>query len=123
MLVIAAAANALMDKLSFRYNESIFAKQPAAYQQWLNPAISWPNKWKNGDRKQGEAFPLSSTALVWTTDAWHLAKSIMLSCLLLAILAPFRKIAPAPWWLWGLLFLGLFLLWGTVFETLFRWGF
>ena len=64
MLMLAAAANASIDKLSFRYDESIFARQPSVYQHWLNPAVSWSNKWKNGDRKQGETFPLSSTALV-----------------------------------------------------------
>lgn len=30
------------------------------------------NKWKNGDKKQGEKFWLSSAQLVWLTDAWHL---------------------------------------------------
>jgi hypothetical protein len=33
---------------------------------------SWQNKWKNGDKKQGEKFWLSSRQLVWITDAWHL---------------------------------------------------
>lgn len=122
MLMIAAAANATMDKLSFRYGESIFARQPKAYQHWLNPAISWPNKWKNGDRKQGEAFPLSTTALVWTTDAWHFCKSIMMTCLVLASLAPFRKLVPAPWWVWVAVFFGISMLWGAIFEFLFRWG-
>ena len=122
MLMIAAAANATMDKLSFRYGESIFARQPASWQHWLNPAISWPNKWKNGDRRQGDRFPLSSTALVWTTDAWHLCKSIMLTCLVLAILAPFRKLVAAPWWMWVLVFFGASLVWGSIFESLFQWG-
>jgi hypothetical protein len=119
MLMLAAAADAAMDKLSFRYGESTFARQPAAYQRWLNPAISWPNKWKNGDRKQGEAFPLSSTALVWTTDAWHLFKSIMSSCLLLAIMAPFWRLVHAPWWMWIIVFFGLSALWGAVSNFFF----
>ena len=33
---------------------------------------SWQNKWKNGDKKQGEKFWLSSRQLVWLVDAWHL---------------------------------------------------
>lgn len=33
---------------------------------------SWGNKWKNGDKKQGEKFWLSSRQLVWLVDAWHL---------------------------------------------------
>lgn len=33
---------------------------------------SWQNKWKNGDKSQGERFWLSSTFFVAQTDAWHL---------------------------------------------------
>lgn len=33
---------------------------------------SWQNKWKNGDKKQGEKFWLSSRQLISLTDAWHL---------------------------------------------------
>jgi len=38
---------------------------------------SWQNKWKNGDKKQGEKFWLSSTFFVAQTDAWHLFGTIM----------------------------------------------
>ena len=33
---------------------------------------SWQNKWKNGDKKQGEKFFGSSRWFVAFTDAWHL---------------------------------------------------
>ena len=33
---------------------------------------SWKNKWKNGDKKQGEKFFGSSRWFVAQTDAWHL---------------------------------------------------
>jgi hypothetical protein len=33
---------------------------------------SWKNKWKNGDKKQGERFFGSSRWFVMFTDAWHL---------------------------------------------------
>ena len=38
---------------------------------------SWQNKWKNGDKSQGERFWLSSTFFVAQTDAWHLFGTIM----------------------------------------------
>ena len=38
---------------------------------------SWQNKWKNGDKTQGEKFWLSSTFFVAQTDAWHLFGTIM----------------------------------------------
>ena len=33
---------------------------------------SWMNKWKDGDKKKGEAFLGSSTVFVIFTDGWHL---------------------------------------------------
>lgn len=117
-LVLAAGANATMDVLSFRYERSVFAAFPAQ-RQWLDPRVSWTNKWKDGDPKLGEAFPLSSTALVGLTDAWHLAKSGMLLCLCLAILAPLSLIWSLPWLAWLGLLIGLKILWGLVFEGLF----
>lgn len=117
-LVLAAGANATMDTLSFRYDRSVFAALPAQ-RQWLDPRVSWTNKWKDGDQARGEAFPLSSTALVGLTDAWHLAKSLMLLCLCLAILAPLTLAAELPWAAWLGLLIGLKVLWGLVFEGLF----
>ena len=34
--------------------------------------LSWRNKWKNGDKKQGEKFFGSSRCFVALTDGWHL---------------------------------------------------
>ena len=47
----------------------------------LNPLFwdfnrSWVNKWKNGDKAQGEKYFGSSTIFVHFTDGWHLFKSI-----------------------------------------------
>ena len=38
---------------------------------WIKD-LSWQNKWKNGDKKQGEKFFGSSRWFVLFTDAWHL---------------------------------------------------
>lgn len=38
---------------------------------WIK-AFSWQNKYKNGDKKQGEKFFGSSRWFVMFTDAWHL---------------------------------------------------
>lgn len=116
-LVLAAGANAVMDVLSFRYDRSVFAACPG--QAWLDPRVSWRNKWRDGDPARGEAFPFSSTALVATTDAWHAAKSAMLLCLALAILLPFSLVTALPWPAWLGILAGMHLLWGLVFESLF----
>lgn len=81
LIVISAIANAIMDKISFHHSTSIFKD----WSNWWNPKESWKYKWKNGNKAEGEKFWLSSTWLVWTTDAWHLMKSIMEMCLLVAI--------------------------------------
>jgi len=117
MLVLAAASNAVMDTLSFRYGRSVFSR--LGHREWFDPSVSWPNKWKEGDPKKGEAFPLSSTALVATTDAWHLAKLLCISFIILAVLAPFSLLIKLPWWAWVLIFLSLKILWGLIFEGLF----
>lgn len=116
-LILAAGCNAVMDVLSFRYDRSVFAACPA--RQWLDPRLSWRNKWQAGDPAQGEAFPLSSTALVAVTDAWHCAKALMLLALCLTILAPCTLVLELPWPAWLGLLAGLKLLWGLVFESLF----
>lgn len=121
MLLLAASLNAVMDKLQFHYDRSVFAPLKA-HRQWLDPRISWRNKYRNGDPQQGAAFPLSTTSLVGLTDAWHCAKSLWIACIMLAILAPFTALVKLRWWAWVLVFLGLQVLYGGVFELLFARG-
>lgn len=74
------AADTMRDKMSV----SVFAKLD---QQFWNPRISWKNKyqdWDNGDRSP--AFPLSTTLLVFLTDGWHLANTLSLLFIKLALL-------------------------------------
>jgi hypothetical protein len=79
LIFIAGMANGVMDKLQFHYGKSVFAK--FENQDFWNPNRSWRNKWAQDD--EGNLVqPLtprywgSSTFLVWTTDAWHLAQTI-----------------------------------------------
>jgi hypothetical protein len=62
---------AVMDKLQFHYKRSIFKNYQST---WWDPKNSWKNKWKNGDKEQGERFLFSSTVFVFVTDAWHFFK-------------------------------------------------
>jgi len=36
-----------------------------------DPDKTWPRKWKGGEKSNGEAFPLSSTLLVFVIDPYH----------------------------------------------------
>jgi len=65
--------------LKFHYNEYL-EKHPNTNQSWSNPNVSWVNKWakdENGNVIVGkERFPLSSTLLVFTTDKYHMHRTI-----------------------------------------------
>ena len=41
-------------------------------------STAWKNKWKQGDPKNGERFPGSSTSFVTLMDGWHLVKFLWL---------------------------------------------
>lgn len=78
LLAIAGILNASMDCITCCYSNSIFSKLNSKY---FNPSESWKNKWKYDPIKKAytkEAFFLSSTALVFLTDFWHLCKLLML---------------------------------------------
>jgi len=107
-----------MDTLSFRYDKSVFSNL-THFQRWLDPRLSWKNKWKNGDPAQGEAFFLSSTACVAATDAWHFFKSVTILCVLLAIIVPFTQLFALRWTAWLGVFIGLKVACGLLFEGLF----
>lgn len=89
-IALAGICNAVMDIIQFKFSISIFNKY-TDLKQWADPKLSWRNKWKNGDPKQGENFPGSSTMFVWTTDLWHFAQSFMITffCLAIVFYEPF----------------------------------
>ncbi len=115
-VVLAACFNASMDKVQFHYTKSIFAewKDKARF---FNPAISWENKWKNGDPDQGERFWGSSTIFVSFTDFWHLAKKGMLTCLALAL--AFMPAAGRKTRLWVIV--AFVVIFSATFEVMWRW--
>ena len=75
LILVASFSNAVMDVSS----ENNFSKT------WMNKTTSSGNKWKNGDKEQGERFFLSSTVLVGFTDLWHFAQLVFHSSWQLAI--------------------------------------
>ncbi len=109
LVIIAGILNAVMDVVSVRYWNSIFSNYSELW-QFIDSNVSWKNKWKNGDRTQGERFFGSSTFLVWTTDAWHLSKTLMLLCFSIAIVSYKPIIHPI------IDCIGYWLVFGAVFE-------
>lgn len=80
LMLIIGITSGTMDTLAHHFSTSIFA---GIDDQFFDPAISWTNKYKNCDPTQGEAFLFASTWLSWITDAWHMAKFMMLNCITL----------------------------------------
>ncbi len=71
LVFLAGASKGFNETLHFHWKE--FRRQfPKANPNWFNPAVSWRNKYKNGDPEAGAKFPLSTTALVMFTDQYHL---------------------------------------------------
>jgi len=87
MIVVAAISKAVMDKIQFHYNNSIFNDKVKFKEMFWNPKISWKNKWKFNEetRELEERFSFSSTILVGFTDAWHRFQSI-LYCLVFGVI-------------------------------------
>ena len=89
-LALGGTFNAPMDKLQFHYEQSIFSnwnnKDPDKAGFWDDPRKeSWKRKYKNQDQAQGPAFFLSTTLLVFLTDAWHLFQTLMFYCFSCAV--------------------------------------
>lgn len=80
LVALGGMFNATMDVLRYRYDTSVFNNWKA--QWWIDPSISWKNKWKSKS-KLGDL--LFSTVLVWVTDMWHFVKMLMLVSMCFAI--------------------------------------
>ena len=118
LVILAAVLNAAMDTLNAHYHRSVFynGKWPK-FNKFTNPASSSQNKWKDGNKDNGELFFGSSTFLVWTTDAWHLFKTLMLLCFSIAIVTYTPIIHPlidtiTYWIVFGIVFE---LFWSRIF--------
>lgn len=81
---LAAVCNAIMDVITYRFDTSIFSKV-VRLKWFIDPKVSWRNKYKNEDPSQGANFPFSTTVLCAITDLWHLTKNIMLVLLYVGI--------------------------------------
>jgi hypothetical protein len=72
LFVLSGVFEAVMDKLQFHYDQSIFKN--FKNQLFWDPKVSWKNKYEGGDPMKGERFFLSKSLFVGFTDAWHLFK-------------------------------------------------
>ena len=120
LLIIAGAANGLMDTLQFHYPKTGFSEKSSFW----NPNISWENKWSKND--DGSLIvPLTpryfgaATFLSFTTDAWHLSKFIHTNAIRLALLIALGAYLKPRWGILGPSFawVAWVVIWGAVMAV------
>jgi len=96
LMAISGACDATAEvvRINYSYFDAIF---PNANSQFWDAKKSQGNKWKNGNSKNGEKFFLSSTALVWTTDGYHLMRTMRNVTMITAIVIPINKGKKKNW--------------------------
>lgn len=65
LILISSLAKSVSDAIAHG-KDSVFPNN-----NWWDASESWKNKYKDRDPEKGPAFPLSTTLLVFVTDAWH----------------------------------------------------
>jgi hypothetical protein len=110
LILLAGICNASMDVLRYRYSTSIFRLWKN--QNWVNPELSWPNKWKP-DSKFGDF--IMSTILVWVTDFWHFCKFLMLTFIVGSVI--FHQSIIVNWWVDAIILLGAFTITFEIFYS------
>ena len=104
LVLVAGSAKGFNETLVFHYK--VFRmKFPDANHDWFDPRRSWRNKYKNGDPDQGPKFPLSTSALIFVTDQYHLNQFIGRSAFLAAIVIKIgEKKRPVKHYLYDVLY-------------------
>jgi len=85
-------------------------------QMFWRKDTAWVNKWKNGDKSQGEKFWGSSTVFVMFMDGWHLFKALMIFCTCLLPFTAFPIVGLSI----GLMLAANFLIFITVYFLTFE---
>ena len=116
LLIVSGASKAVMDKVSFHYEESIFNRFKS--HNW-NPVYSSGNKYviryKILNNKVWRF--LKRTVFVWTTDAWHLFQMIKQITLTVGMLL--LGFYSKEWWDLTLFWVLGYVVYTTIFEVFF----
>lgn len=113
---MSVVANATMDEIRFHWDRLFgkLNKSGTKLNNWMNPSISWVNKYKF---KSSILKYLFSTVLVWCTDFWHFLKAIHLLSIFSIIILLIDPTIELKWFIPALLLFSLG--WGFIFESTF----
>lgn len=97
LVIISAQMDAVMDTLWHHYEKSIFSDLNRMF--W-DPQISWRNKYRelrvSEGRVKWSVLGIRFNKPVQISDAWHIAKTVKIICLMLAVtLAYYAQVVPA----------------------------
>jgi hypothetical protein len=84
LILLSGMAKGFNETLEFNWH-GFAAVFPKANPQWFWPQKSFQNKYKDGDPDKGAKFPLSTSALVFLTDQYHLNNFIQRSAITTAL--------------------------------------
>src|ERR1700739_2916170 len=70
-MLVSGLLDGTIESISFHYDNGFKTRFPKINDQFWNPAISWANKYKNGNCELGPKFIGSTNIFVCTTDAYH----------------------------------------------------
>jgi len=70
-MFLSGALDGTIESISFHYCDGFKRALPHVNDQFWNPAISWTNKYKNGNQACGPKYIGSTTIFVAPTDAYH----------------------------------------------------
>lgn len=104
--ILAAVCNSLMDKILFHWYK--FRWKDKLNPQYWNPAISWKNKYIDGNPQKALKYKGLLGFLANFLDAWHLFKMIMIISFSLSVICfpiAFKFCIFKNYWLNGLLWL------------------
>ena len=113
LILTVVAANATMDEIKFHWSRW-FGKvvKRNFWKNWMDPSLSWKNKYKFKNKYLQYIF---STALVWTTDFWHLLKGVFLNSMFLSIIILLKETVNSDLQIvWMLIMANI--AWGVLYE-------
>ncbi len=70
-MFVSGLLDGTIETINYHYYNGFKLVFPKANDQFWNPAVSWTNKYKDHNAALGPKFPGSTTAFVFTTDAYH----------------------------------------------------
>lgn len=74
-MFVSGMLDGTIESINYHYESGFKPRFTNANDQFWNPALSWKNKYKNGQSCEGAKFYGSTNMFVFTTDAYHMLRT------------------------------------------------